>query len=124
MACSMSAMYICASASDKRLWVIGTDKHENPAQSGLALMASRQCSSTSGSGQQCASVKIRYFPRALAAPATHRSMSCELDENSRRSAEISLSKMCSWKSGGTTKIISKADLSTVWAFQPWQHCSH
>ena len=41
-------------------------------------------SSTSGSGRQCASVKIRYFPCAFAAPAWHKAMSCECSENSTR----------------------------------------
>src|ERR1700694_1165533 len=106
MACSMSAVYMLASASDNRLWVTGIDKHEKPAQSGLILIASRQRSSTSGSGQQWDSVKTRYFPRAFAAPAAHKSMSCDVDENSRRSAQSSFSKLWFWKSGGTTKIIS------------------
>src|SRR4051794_17089241 len=120
----MSAMYIFASAFDSRLWVIGSDKHENPAQPGLALMAAQQSSSMSGSGQQCASVKKRYCPRALRAPAAHRSMSWELDEYSTQAPDRALIKWSSLKSTGTTRMISKEDFSMVCALQLCQHRSH
>ena len=56
---SMSAWYIAASASDRRLWQIGIERQENPAQSGCASIARMQSSITSGSGRQCDSVKNR-----------------------------------------------------------------
>src|ERR1700687_2246403 len=120
----MSAMYMLASASDKRLCVIGIVMHENPAQSGCALVAARHNSSTSGSGQQCASVKNRYFPRAFAAPTEHGSISYEGFEHFTQSAGSPVNRANSRKSGGTTTIISYADLSTVSAFPPCQHRSH
>src|SRR5258708_19307121 len=73
-----------ASASDNLFGQTRNDLQENPAQSALAKNACKHRSSTSGSGQQCDSVKNRNLPRAAAAPSALRAMSCECCEYSRR----------------------------------------